>query len=572
MDNQLAVQMVNDRLLWAKEGRKQYEQRAIENELLYMNYIDETTHPYLSNISLPWSYIIVESYLGKCIQMLAAQMPYVRIVEEDDDSRPKARKVERDANMVLYRQKWPILAYNTYKQAFKYPCAFIYEKPWGIQKGFEMPIFSLMNWFHTWVNPSILDFDDDDAYAIWETFVPMDNFKRFKDNSNYKNFDKIKTYEKEIYEENEKTIRSYKNISEYPVDTYSKLVQLWTYWDHENLIMLTNGDNVIRNGDNYLEGKIPIRKITPLPIENEFYGMSILEEGKELFAEANENRNQYNDAVNLLLNPQWIVSRSCDLKRSTIQSRPGALLFTDDVNGMKPMPIDWNILAQSLLRGGMIAGDIQNFSNAFPQMRGQAEPGIGTATEYVGMRQAGELRSQTYNLLLAIMSVEGIVEDIVNFKQMFMTENTSFYYWPEQTTMQATPGDYKGKFTFQTFAAFKQMLEVERKHYIEAMTLVFGGANGAFLPFVMPKADEWLDRLIDYFEVRSPEQLRLSNQELQQAQQMQQVQQMMQMIGGMMGGQGQIGQGRTSMGEKAMRTPENTPNLPMAPMMGNMGQ
>jgi len=439
--------------------------------------------------------------------------------------------------------------------------------PWGNLKGEEMPIFRLMNWFHTWVNPSIIDFEDEDAYVIWETFVPMKSFKKFEGNPNYKNLTKLVPYDSEIYDENEKEIRAFKEIADYPVDTYSKLVQLWIYWDHDDLIMVTGGNNIIRNSENYLDGQIPVRKITPLPVENEFYGMSILEEGRELFAEGNENRNQYNDAVNLMLNPQWIVSRSCDIKRSNITSRPGALLFTDDVNGMKPVPVDWNILAQSLARGQLISGDIQNFSNAFPQMRGQSER-VETATEYVGMKQAGELRSQTYNLLLSIMSVEAIVEDIVNFKQKFMTEDSEFYYWPDQTTMKATPEDYRGRFTFQTFASFKQMLEVERKHYIEAMTLIFGGANGAFLPFVMPKADEWLSRLVDYFEVRSPEQLMLTNQQMQQAQQMQQVMQMMQMIG--MGGPQKYPQGRTAMGEREMRVPEGTPNLPVAPMMGNM--
>jgi len=55
---------------------------------------------------------VIESYLGKCVQMLAGVLPYVRVVEEDDDSRQKAKAVEKDANMVLYKQKWPILAYN----------------------------------------------------------------------------------------------------------------------------------------------------------------------------------------------------------------------------------------------------------------------------------------------------------------------------------------------------------------------------------------------------------------------------------------------------------------------------
>ena len=89
MNDKSASIMVNERLNIADKGREEYAEQAIENEKLYRAYIDETSHPYLSNICLPWPYIIVESYLGKCIQMLAGMLPYVRVVEEDDDSTGK---------------------------------------------------------------------------------------------------------------------------------------------------------------------------------------------------------------------------------------------------------------------------------------------------------------------------------------------------------------------------------------------------------------------------------------------------------------------------------------------------
>ena len=180
------------------------------------------------------------------------------------------------------------------------------------------------------------------------------------------------------------------------------------------------------------------------------------------------------------------------------------------------------------------------------------------------MRQAGELRSQTYNLLLSMMSIEDMAKDIITFKQMFMNNNSNFYYWPEGKTDTVTPDDYDGRFTFKSFAGFKMVREIERKQLIEAMTFIFG--NQAFLPIVMPKANEWLERLIDYFDLRSPEQLYVTDEEQAQAQ-IQQFMQMM-MMGGQQGGQGGGQPQIPSLGEKAMRMPEQTPNPMTMQMLG----
>ncbi len=557
--------MVLERLDISKQHQEQEFQRAVENDKLYHNYIDETTHPYISNISLPWPYIIVESYLGKCIQVLAASLPYCRVVEEDDDSRPKAKKVERDANMVLYRQKWPIFAYNAYKQGFKYGTGFVLEKPWGQINGIEMPIFTLMPYFNTYYNWNTTDFTDEDAYVIYESYVPLRSYAQYKNNPNYKNLNNIKVHTGRVKNEYQDEIDSARDKPEIRVDNYSKLVKQYLYVDHEYLFIITNEDNVIRNGKNFMGGHIPVKAVRPIPVEDQFPGMSILEEGKGLFAEINENRNQYNDAVWLMLNPQWIMDNQAGVKKSTIIARPGGILFADDINGVKPMPMDWNILSQSLLRGNVIEKDLQNYSNAFPQMRGQPGNTQGTATGDMIMRSAGELRSDTYNLLLSMMSIEDMTQDIVRFKRMFMTEESEFYYWPESQTRKATPDDYKGNFTFKAIAGYKMAREIERKQMIEAMTVIFG--NQAFLPLVLPKANEWLERLIDYFDLRSPEQLYITDEETRMNAMMQQLQ--------MMTGQGgngnplQIGnQGNLALGEREMRMPETTPNPMTMQLLG----
>lgn len=564
MNDASAATMVNERWKLADDGRKEYADRAIENEMLYQGVIDENSHPYLSNICLPWPYIIVESYLGKCVQMLAATMPYVRVVENDNTSRDKAKRVEKDANMTLYLQKWPILAYLLYKQAFKYPAGFIEIKPWGRVEGREMPVFKVRNFFRTWVNPTSVDDDDPDFYAITIDYVPVWVLQKLKGNKTYKNISKIELYDGNIYTPEEQEIQAFKKIPTKQTDPYSKLVKVTQYFSHNDIIVTTNDTNVIRNEPSNFLGMIPIRRVTALPQEDEYYGMAILEEGKSLFENINENENQYNDAVNLMLNPQWIISRNADIRKSTIVARSGGILYTDDVNGVVPMRVDWNLLTASLNRKAKIEGDIQNYSNAFPQMRGAPQQGTETATEYMGMRSAGELRSDTYNLLLSMISVEQMVRDIVYLKQMFMTDPSSFYYWPEDKGNTATLADYSGDFAYRAMAQYKMSREIDRKQLIEAMTMVFG--NQAFLPLVINKGGEWLARLLDYFDIRDADSLYDSPEQAQ----MNQLMQMMGSIGGPggPGGNPQLPGTSPALGEKEMRMPEQTPN---PPMMGDIG-
>ncbi len=559
MNDKSALAMVRERRVIAYEGNRDAYDAAAENERLYLNYIDETSHPFISNISLPWPYIIIESYLGKCVQMLSI-LPYIRIVEEDDDSREKAKRIERDVNMTFYRQKWPIFSYNCYKEAFKYGSAFVFVSPWAQVGNTWMPKFIRWNFFHTFWNPYIDDFTDDDAYVIYESFVPLETLRNLKGNPYYKNLSSIREHSGEIQTDNEKLIDSYKNKPQRRWDRYSKLVKVEFYLSAKDIIVITNDNNVIRNTRNHL-GYINVKNIRPIPVDNDFIGMSILEQGKGLFAEANENRNQYNDAVNLMLNPQWIIDRNAGVTRGTIITRSGNILFADDVNGVVPMEVDWNILAQSIARGAIIDRDIQNYSNAFPQFRGSSESGADTATEYIGMRQAGELRSQTYNLLLSMMSIESMAEDVVNLKRLHMSDDEKFYYWPENETAIVSPEDYKGNFTFRAYSGFKQAREIERKQLIEALTFIFG--NQAFLPIVMPKANEWLERLIDYFDLRSPEQLYVTDQDQAKAQMDQFLQSMMMgMAGG--GGNGK----KPALGEREMRMPEMSSNPPTMQMLG----
>ena len=97
--------------------------------------------------------------------------------------------------------------------------------PWGAIDGREMPIFKVRNWFNTWVNPTITDLDDPDAFVIAIDYVPAWLLKNFIGNPDYRNLGKIRTHEGSIYTEEEEAVQAFKGIPTRQDDKYSELSQ-----------------------------------------------------------------------------------------------------------------------------------------------------------------------------------------------------------------------------------------------------------------------------------------------------------------------------------------------------------
>jgi len=227
-----------------------------------------------------------------------------------------------------------------------------------------------------------------------------------------------------------------------------------------------------------------------------------------LFAEANENRNQFNDAAWLMLNPHTIVNReTAGLKVKDHQGEKWEHHLDRGCQCHCSLKNDWNLLNMCLFETEAIYEDIQNCTNAsstFVVLQSRVQRQRQSTLD----EECGELRSDTYNLLLAMQGIETIVKDIVDYKKMFMIDQSSSYYWLKARRTPLRQRIYNGNFAYKSFHPSKHAKEIERKQFIEAMTLVWG--NQAFMPFIVPKTEEWLERLLDYFDLRSPEQLRLT--------------------------------------------------------------
>jgi len=127
-------------------------------------------------------------------------------------------------------------------------------------------------------------------------------------------------------------------------------IEIWEYWGlwdpkgdgkfEEYLITLANGDVLIRDERNFYDYKFKPFVACPNYVrDNEFYGVPELLAVRPLIKEANTIRNARLDNINLSVNPMYVVDRAAGINRSNLYSRPNGVVWSNDVNGIKPLPV-----------------------------------------------------------------------------------------------------------------------------------------------------------------------------------------------------------------------------------------
>ena len=130
------------------------------------------------------------------------------------------------------------------------------------------------------------------------------------------------------------------------------------------MIVIANGDCLLRCDENYYDRKFKPFVATPnLVRDNEFYGISELSSVRGLIKEANTIRNARLDNINLAVNPMWLVDKNGGINTKSLFSRPGGIVYANDINAIKPLQLQDPSLG-SLRELTDIQADIQNATSA----------------------------------------------------------------------------------------------------------------------------------------------------------------------------------------------------------------
>lgn len=213
-------------------------------------------------------------------------------------------------------------------------------------------------------------------------------------------------------------------------------VEVWEYWGlfdpkkdgefKEYLIVIANGDVVLRMEENFYDYKFkPFVACPNYSRESEFYGIPELLAVRSLIKEANTLRNARLDNINLSVNPMWIADRAAGINTKSLFSRPNGVIWTNDINGIKPLPpMDPSIGSREEM--AFIQGDIQNATalvNAAPiasnlgKQFGRSATGVNFIQSFASSRIS--LKART----LSEMYFKRVAQIMLMTNRQFVTED-----------------------------------------------------------------------------------------------------------------------------------------------------
>lgn len=213
-------------------------------------------------------------------------------------------------------------------------------------------------------------------------------------------------------------------------------IEIWEYWGlfdpkddgnfEEYIIVIANGDVVLRCETNFYDYKFkPFVACPNYMRESEFYGIPELMAVRSLIKEANTLRNARLDNINLSVNPMWIADRSAGINTKSLFSRPNGVIWTNDVNAIRPLPpMDPSIGSREEM--AFIQNDIQNATamvNAAPvasnlgKQFGRSATGVNFIQSFASSRislkarMLGELYFKQVAKIMLLTNRQFVTED-----------------------------------------------------------------------------------------------------------------------------------------------------------------
>lgn len=173
------------------------------------------------------------------------------------------------------------------------------------------------------------------------------------------------------------------------IETDNSVVQ--SYWesmgrqDDPNLVDFTMG---ILNGDavwsfhmaQYGDWRTRFAIAHYKNFELEPYAYGVAKIGRKYLKELDITESRMNDTLAMALNNMWIVSKYAGIKASQLGIKPQGIIETEDINQIKPLPHNLDVVEAALGLMGIKKEDYRTMVGAYSNLQAQAQKG-GTATE-----------------------------------------------------------------------------------------------------------------------------------------------------------------------------------------------
>ena len=184
--------------------------------------------------------------------------------------------------------------------------------------------------------------------------------------------------------------------------------------DDEDLVLglavIENDEIVLKLAkvkDIYWHNSYPYVSSVFVPIENEFFGMGVVQIVESLQEELNDTRNQSMDNKTANNMSMWLMDKNAQIARKDLELRPNGVIPTMNMQGLQRLAPAL-FTGESITIEGIVKEDIRQAVAAISGLQGSPQPGVGSATEFQGLQNAGMSRSKMVIKTLAECALKPI--------------------------------------------------------------------------------------------------------------------------------------------------------------------
>jgi hypothetical protein len=381
-----AAKYVRDFMMRSDRYRKPHIELAQECRDLYQCWVREGKSLIgRANLKLPYAYSIVEGQIPQVVEALLKERPLAKFEGTDEQDMQFEDSMADYCDMQVEDMKFPLkaMAYTKgmlldgtafAKVPYRFEERVIRRKEYidvpqangparvevtlrtELRVVFDGPDFEFIPFvdaFPDWAHKVAGDVQGMRGFAhrTYKTFSQLEGNKKYKNLDELRHSTRVKgckAWAAPYYsEENQGTYDAH-NDNERGIKNQD-LIEVWEFWGlfdvtgrgdfEEYVITVANGDVAIRCEENPFDHQFKPFLASPNVVrDGEFFGIPELIAIRPLVKEANALRNARLDQINLAVNRMYVVDRAAGIKHRNLYTRPGGIIWTNDVNGIRELP------------------------------------------------------------------------------------------------------------------------------------------------------------------------------------------------------------------------------------------
>jgi len=526
------LKLVIDRFEYSKVC-KATKDEEVEKYLKMYDSVVEETFPFKTKMFIPYSYMVIESIIPRVMAAIFNSRPILRARPRPENPDEINKSVDKITHLLDYafdndnffdkiemllrtalivgtgviKYKWLFeIDEETYKaeelmalEEFEIAKASIKE---------DRPATELVSYWDYFPDPDL-----NQKYKIHRIITTYEDLeRRNKVFKIYKNLDKIKNagYSENIFRDvnyyNSKIGGLVRGSNIY--DPHKDYIELLEYWDKDNLYVIANRSVVIRAEENPF-GDIPFVEAYAVPRVDSIWGDSVLKPLERIQHYLNGLKSMKFDLLSQNLQPMWLATMDSGIEGNLLLWQPNKIVRVNNQNGLVPLRPQVTGLQDGYLEEQMLTTIMQRVSGITDYLIGIQTKNVNeTATGVSLLTEASQSRVRLFIQRFGNSALRELGYRFLELYRKFTDEEVHFRIFNQsKDDMFGTIGkeELMGRYELQLVESMFYSAQLRQQQIMGLFNLLYG----------KPEVDnfELVKTLLDAFELKNSEDIRLTKEE-----------------------------------------------------------